>query len=106
MKPTVGSVAMDGIFVISRSFDVVGGMAKTVSDLAHLTEHTLDEDARSKLPVDGFESFLKTEWSGLRIGVLQTDDWTLPPALVEPNEGVHAQTVTNPFWYCRRLVCD
>lgn len=94
MKPTVGSVAMDGIFVISRSFDVVGGMAKTVSDLAHLTEHTLDEDARSKLPVDGFESFLKTEWSGLRIGVLQTDDWTLPPALVEPNEGVHAQTRT------------
>ena len=97
---------MDGIFVISRSFDVVGGMAKTVSDLAHLTEHILDADARGKLPVDGFESSLKTEWSGLRIGVLQTDDWTLPPALVEPNEGVHAQIVTNPLLYCRQQVCD
>ena len=97
---------MDGIFVISRSFDVLGGMAKTVSDLAHLTEHISDADARGKLPVDGFESCLKTEWSGLKIGVVQTDDWTLPPALFESNEGVHAQIVTDPFLYCPQQVCD
>lgn len=93
MKPTVGSVGMDGIFVVSKFFDVAGEMTKSVIDLAHLTEHIFDTDAREKLPKDGYMSVLNTEWTGLRIGFLQPDDWILPPALVEPDETVHAEIV-------------
>ena len=96
LKPTVGSVVMDVIFVISRFFDVAGALAKTVTDLALLMEHMLDDDVRKDLPEDGYTSFWKTEWTDLEIGLIEPSDWTLPPALVEPNEEVHAQTVIKP----------
>ncbi|KAK4150380.1 amidase signature domain-containing protein [Chaetomidium leptoderma] len=68
MKPTVGSTPMDGIFVISTTFDTVGAMAKSVDDLATLRD-----------------------WSGLRLGFVDPDKWWLPPGLVTPVEEVKTQ---------------
>jgi amidase len=72
MKPTWGSVSTAGAFRISRSFDGIGGMAKTPADLASLIETILLPEARAKVPADGYESFMTGNWEGLRIGVVES----------------------------------
>jgi amidase len=72
MKPTWGSVSTAGAFRISRSFDGIGGMAKTPVDLASLIETILLPEAWAKVPADGYESFMTGSWEGLRIGVVES----------------------------------
>jgi len=91
MKPTVGLVSMAGVIPVSKSFDSVGAMARSPADLAALTEIILDESARSKLPKDGYDSFLTGKWDGLHIGFLDEKVWRLPEFLCEPNEAANTQ---------------
>jgi amidase len=72
MKTTWGSVSTAGAFRISRSFDGIGGMAKTPADLASLIETILLPEARAKIPADGYGSFMTGSWEGLGIGVVES----------------------------------
>jgi amidase len=68
----MGTVAASGVFRITRSFDGIGGMAKTPSDLALLTENILIPEARGNIPCGGFEGVMTGKWDGLRIGVAES----------------------------------
>lgn len=70
MKPSYGSVAADGVFRISRSFDGVGAMAKTAVDLAVLVESILAEEARTRIPDGGYRSVMNGSWEGVKVGIL------------------------------------
>lgn len=73
LVPTIGQdgfVSAQGVFRISKSFDGIGGMALSPEDLANLIETILTPDARLKLPVDGYKSFMTGSWQGLKIGFI------------------------------------
>ncbi|KAI0109049.1 amidase signature domain-containing protein [Nemania sp. FL0031] len=91
MKPTVGSTPMDGIFVISTSFDTVGAMAKSVDDLATLVGCIQDVTPGSGEATPNYQAVFQKDWSGLRLGFVDPDKWQLPPKLVEPIEEVNVQ---------------
>jgi amidase len=93
IKPTPGTTEMDGIWMVSDVFDAVAGMAKSTRDLALVTEIVLNDDARSKLPKDGYLSNLKTNFSGLSIGFLDPGVWRWPPHVQKQEEGTLEQIV-------------
>ena len=72
MRPTLGSVSAKGCFRISRSFDGIGAMAKTPSDLALLVEAILTPQAKKKIPEGSFETVMKRSWDGMRIGFVES----------------------------------
>ena len=93
LKPTIGTVTMERTLGVSQSFDTLGGMTRSVADLAALTEIILDPIARQRLPKDGYQSFLTRSWKGVRIGFLDPLIWKLPDALCAPNENALGQMV-------------
>ena len=101
LKPTPGSVDMSGIWPVSVHFDAVGGMAKSVIDLATITDCLLESNAR--------ESFLSGDLverpskiiRNLRIGFLDPRVWRYPPELVEEIEEVDRQIVSG---FCKMLL--
>ncbi|KAK1833216.1 amidase signature domain-containing protein [Podospora conica] len=88
MKPTVGSTPMDGVFVISTAFDTLGGMAKTVEDLATLIGYIQGKAPGSSAD---YRAVFQRDWSGLRLGFVDPEKWMLPPTLVTPIEEVNMQ---------------
>jgi amidase len=93
MKPTIGSVEMDGIWPISPSFDAVGAMAKSTVDLALMTELLLKPEERRKLPDGGFLPALTITFEGLGLGFLDPIEWHFPPRAQHPVESVTKQIV-------------
>ena len=85
---------MDGVFVISTSFDTVGGMAKSVEDLALLIEYLQENGPNNVRATSDYRSVFQKDWSGLRLGFVDPDQWRLPPALVTPVEEVNLQIVS------------
>ena len=85
MKATPGSVETAGIQPISPAFDSVGGMAKSLEDLANIMGILL---RRTDYP-----SYLNGSWKGLRVGFVDPNLWQPADFVVEPNEGFREQTV-------------
>jgi len=75
IKPTVGLVSRSGIIPISHTQDTAGPMTRTVTDAAILLGVIAGVDASdsatrgAKIPVGGYEQFLKTDLTGKRIGI-------------------------------------
>jgi amidase len=74
IRPALGTVSAK--FRITRSFDGVGGMAKTLNDLAVLTENILAPKTRGNLQSGGFKGVMTGKWDGLRIGIAESA-WVL-----------------------------
>ncbi|KAK7516807.1 amidase signature domain-containing protein [Phyllosticta citriasiana] len=77
LKMTAGSVPLDGVWCTSRSFDGVGGIAKSASDLVALTDAIAEP---SMIGDDyyprGFQKFsVQKTWSGLRVGFVDPRVW-------------------------------
>ncbi|KAJ5876312.1 amidase signature enzyme [Penicillium soppii] len=85
IKPTHGIVSVDGIWQLSTSFDVIGSMAKSASDLANLL-HILVEDEAADYP-----RFLTRSFADLRLGFADPDMWRFPDSYSHPDEGVREQ---------------
>ncbi|CAG9998783.1 unnamed protein product [Clonostachys byssicola] len=81
LKPTPGSVKMDGAWTLSHHFDAIGGMTKSVTDLAIITELLHTDQVRSKLPTGGYLSSLSKSFEGLKVGFLDPEIWHLPERL-------------------------
>ena len=84
MKVTVGLIPRTGIMGGCPPFDSVGGLAKSPSDLAQLLDILID-DMDLSAPLSG-------SWSGLRLGFVDPDLWTLKPFVIDPNEDFKRQT--------------
>jgi amidase len=71
MLPTLTTVSTDGAFRISRSFDGIGGMAKTPADLASLTETILLPQTRRTLSEGSYRTVMNGSWDGMKVGVVE-----------------------------------
>jgi amidase len=56
-------------------------MAKSVTDLAIITELLHTDQVRSKLPTGGYLSSLSKSFEGLKVGFLDPAIWHLPESL-------------------------
>ncbi|KAK8152749.1 amidase signature domain-containing protein [Phyllosticta citribraziliensis] len=87
LKMTAGSVPLDGVWCTSRSFDGVGGLAKSASDLVALTDAVVEP---SMIGDDyyprGFQKFsVQKSWSGLRVGFVDPRVWKPRGELAKAN---------------------
>ncbi|KAG8162677.1 hypothetical protein KVR01_007155 [Diaporthe batatas] len=67
LKVSVGSSSSQGVISISSTFDSLGGMGKTVKDVALLTDALLNNNAKAGFP-GGLVNFLTDSWKGIRVG--------------------------------------
>lgn len=74
-------------------------MAKSVGDLAALTEILLEEESRSRLPHEGFAFFLQKSFKNLTIGFLDPAVWRFPDSYLHPIADIREQMVRpeSPF---------
>ncbi|KAI1127061.1 amidase signature domain-containing protein [Nemania abortiva] len=86
LKPTIGATELGGVFAVSEEFDALGAMAKSVLDLALMTELVLNPEARAKLPKDGYQSYLRKDFAGLKVGFVDPEQWRWPDN-VQPQKG-------------------
>lgn len=91
LKITPGVVPRDGILTVSRTFETVGGMAKSVLDLAHITEAIL---STKEQPRD-FANALVDGWADISLGFVDPAIWQLPKVLLTPDEEYNMQTVSS-----------
>ncbi|GME61635.1 Amidase [Neofusicoccum parvum] len=77
LKPTVGEVPMDGVFALSRSFDAVGGMAKSAADLTFLMDALMEPVAKEleSTPLRYRLFTVRHQWNGLRVGFVDPAIW-------------------------------
>ena len=92
LKVTVGAASRDGSISISSTFDSLGGMGKTVRDVAVLTDVLLDPGPRAKFP-NGLSDFLVDSWQGIRVGFVDASLWQLPPKLLVSDDEYKKQMV-------------
>ncbi|KAL6837239.1 amidase signature domain-containing protein [Trichoderma camerunense] len=83
MKPTIGTVSMDGVIPVSKSLDSVGAMARSPADLVMVIEMLQatgsNHDAR-------LSQLMTQKWDGLRIGFVDEKIWKLPESLCKHND--------------------
>jgi aspartyl-tRNA(Asn)/glutamyl-tRNA(Gln) amidotransferase subunit A len=76
LKPTYGRISRAGIIPLSWSLDHAGPMARTVTDTAMLLQVIAGQDRRdasaATQPVPDYQSALRPDLQGLRIGVPRT----------------------------------
>ncbi|KAB2108123.1 hypothetical protein AG0111_0g4509 [Alternaria gaisen] len=76
LKPTAGVVPMDGIFNLSKTFDAVGGMAKSAKDLVALMDAMMVPTNREEHTRSPHRSFkIKPDFGSLRIGICEPTIW-------------------------------
>lgn len=92
---------MSGIWPVSVHFDAVGGMAKSVIDLATITDCLLESNARESFQSVELVECLSKTFRGLKIGFLDPRVWHYPPELVEEIEEVDRQVVSG---FCKSLL--
>ena len=98
LKPTIGASELEGVFTVSDDFDSLGAMAKSTLDLALMTELVLTAEARSKLPGDGYLSFFRTDFDGMRIGFADQRTWNWPDNLQPQYGNSREQLVCHSQW--------
>jgi amidase len=72
MLPTLSTVSADGAFRISRTYDGIGGIAKTPDDLLSLIETILLPETGKSILESEYSSVMKGSWEGLKIGVVES----------------------------------
>ncbi|KAL6895038.1 amidase signature domain-containing protein [Trichoderma evansii] len=83
MKPTIGTVSMDGVVPVSKSLDSVGAMTRSPTYLVVITEMLqatgLNHDER-------LSQLMTQKWDGLRIGFVDEKIWKLPESLCKDDD--------------------
>ncbi|KIN05403.1 hypothetical protein OIDMADRAFT_70515, partial [Oidiodendron maius Zn] len=85
IKPTHDIISLDGVWQLSTSFDVIGCIAKSSSDLANLLDVVV-EDSSSE-----FHKALTKSFRNLKLGFVDPDVWRFPDRYSHPIEGVREQ---------------
>jgi Asp-tRNA(Asn)/Glu-tRNA(Gln) amidotransferase A subunit family amidase len=86
-------VSNDGVYRLTESFDSLGGMGKSVADLAAVTEMLMSTAKDTTSPPD-FQSSMRTNWDGLAVGFIDLDSrWKLPENMMHTDEAYINQTV-------------
>lgn len=88
LKPTHGIISLDGVWQLSTSFDVIGCMAKSSTDLANLMDVLVERNS-SNYPAHLTETF-----KGLKLGFVDPDIWRFPEELATSVAGSREQMVS------------
>lgn len=88
MRLTVGLVSTKGIVPVSKTFDTIGPMAKTVEDLTLVLNAITGNLGNHKYTTSSSQS-----WEHLRIGFLDPEVWHFPAFLSRPNAEADQQIV-------------
>ncbi|KAM0461455.1 hypothetical protein ACHAPV_004160 [Trichoderma viride] len=88
MKPTIGTVSMDGVVPVSKSLDSVGAMARSPDDLAVVIEML---QATGTNHDERLSQLMTRKWDGLRIGFVDEKIWELPENLCKTNNEALSQ---------------
>ncbi|KAI0202642.1 amidase signature domain-containing protein [Astrocystis sublimbata] len=105
LKPSVGTTELGGIFAVSEEFDSLGSMAKSTHDLALMTELVLNPPARAKLPKEGYIPYLRKDFTGLRVGFVDPDEWRWPDN-VQPQKDNSREQMKQTYLLGMKLVED
>lgn len=91
----MGSASGEGIISISSTFDSLGGMGKTVKDVALLTDVLLDPEPRTAFPSQGLSEVFVDNWEGIKVGFVDASCWQLPPGLLISDDEYKCQMVSS-----------
>lgn len=94
MKPTIGTVSMDGVVPVTKSLDSVGAMARSPADLAVVMEML---QATGPNHDESLSQLMTQKWDGLRIGFVDEKTWTLPKKICKKNGEALSQMVKSLF---------
>ncbi|KKP07161.1 hypothetical protein THAR02_00697 [Trichoderma harzianum] len=83
MKPTIGTVSIDGVIPASKILDSVGAMAMSPADLAMVIEML---QATGPNHDERLSQLMTQKWDGLRIGFVDEKIWKLPENLCKHND--------------------
>lgn len=89
LKPTLQTVSLDGILVVTSDLDSPGPMARSAADLALVLE-TIQTPTTSPR---NYSSALTGNFKGLKVGFLDEKVWRLPESLTDLKEEVLTQIV-------------
>ncbi|KAI1463494.1 uncharacterized protein F4812DRAFT_463593 [Daldinia caldariorum] len=70
MELTLGSVSIEGVFELSESFDTIGVLARTPTDLALLAKIIIKKEASSETTPYGMASRTLGSWEGLGVDIV------------------------------------
>ena len=82
MKLTVGSVSMDGAFVLSRTFDSIGVMAKSTQDVALLASALLNSESQQSPIGQEFKTPHTSDWKGITVAFSDCSVWEDPTMVI------------------------
>ncbi|KAI1378151.1 amidase signature domain-containing protein [Hypoxylon crocopeplum] len=92
LRFTTGTIPLDGVIPFSRTFDTLGIMAKSVSDLTNVVDIvTQSTSARPRGHM--FNAKERKPWANLRVGVLAPEVWKLPSYAAKPNPEAERQLI-------------
>lgn len=70
---------MDGVWEVARCFDTAGAMAKSVLELAEVSDiHLKTAKAPVNLPTP-LTQFITDSWLGISVGFVDIEKWRIPP---------------------------
>ena len=72
----------EGIIPITPEADSAGPMTKSVLDLANLLDVLVDP-SKTTIPEGGYKSAVTGSWGDIRIGILDPEQWSLPPSYIK-----------------------
>ncbi|UPK98419.1 hypothetical protein LCI18_009354 [Fusarium solani-melongenae] len=87
LKCTPQTISTDGIFQVVPTFETVGGMAKSVRDLADITNVIL-QAAKEPRSID---VQFRSDWQGICLGFVDPPKFKLPDFLFDSDEAYLAQ---------------
>jgi amidase len=90
LKPTHGIISLDGVWKLSNSFDVIGCMAKSSSDLANLLDVLVESDSSD------YPAYLTGSFKGLKLGFVDPDIWRFPEGYAAP-VGRSREQMVSPY---------
>ncbi|KAL7935680.1 amidase signature domain-containing protein [Trichoderma chlorosporum] len=102
MKPTIGTVSMDGVVPVTESLDSVGAMARSPADLAVVTEML---QATGPNHDERLSQLMTRKWDGLRIGFVDENVWKLPEWLCKNDDAALSQ-MRKEYHSVRKMLSD
>jgi amidase len=101
MKPTIGTVSMDGVIPVSKSLDSVGAMARSPADLVVIMGMLQETGPDHN---NSLSQFMTRRWDGLRIGFVDEEIWKLPEHLCQNDNEALSQMVRPLAILCCHIV--
>jgi amidase len=82
---------MQGVWQVAASFDTAGGMARSVRDLALLSDALLRQKDPGRASL---VEAMQEGWEGMNVGFVDIESWRLPSEVREYVEGYEEQSVS------------